>query len=326
MRPAVLFFPLFLLGCATSAESALAPVAPRAARRSPAEPRPVAQRHEAAAARPALAKSGPEAVETGAGSAHSSLESSVEASTAASFATLALRTAAERALDEPGRGRCPSDMALVDDRICVDRWEGSLVERTPRGERAWSPFVPVDGHELSVRAVSRAGVVPQGYISGQQAQLACLASGKRLCRASEWERACRGPDDTTFPYGNVRRVGVCNDDVRSVHPVAEVAVQVGLAPDRWWRDGMNQPLINQLPDSLLATGARAGCTNGYGVFDMVGNLHEWIDDPEGTFRGGYYMDTTKNGDGCDYHTTGHDFRYHDYSTGFRCCMDADRIE
>jgi hypothetical protein len=56
---------------------------------------------------------------------------------------------------------------------------------------------------------------------------------------------------------------------------------------------------------------------------MVGNLHEWVDDAAGTFRGGYYMDTSRNGDGCSYQTTAHDFAYHDYSTGFRCCIDAE---
>jgi formylglycine-generating enzyme len=85
-------------------------------------------------------------------------------------------------------------------------------------------------------------------------------------------------------------------------------------------------MINQLPDTLLPTGERSECTNAYGVYDMVGNLHEWVDDADGTFRGGYYMDTTKNGDGCSYQTTAHDFTYHDYSTGFRCCMDAERVE
>jgi hypothetical protein len=59
---------------------------------------------------------------------------------------------------------------------------------------------------------------------------------------------------------------------------------------------------------------------------MVGNLHEWIEDPEGTFRGGFYMDTLINGEGCDYATTAHSKKYHDYSTGFRCCMDADAVE
>src|SRR5262249_25567276 len=80
--------------------------------------------------------------------------------------------------------RCSADMALVDNRVCVDRWEGSLVEHVSgRADRAWSPYRPVDGHELAIRAVSRPGVIPQGYISGKQAQMACMASGKRLCSA-----------------------------------------------------------------------------------------------------------------------------------------------
>ena len=61
--------------------------------------------------------------------------------------------------------------------------------------------------------------------------------------------------------------------------------------------------------------------NSFGVFDMVGNVHEWVADPNGTFRGGYYLDTTLNGEGCNYRTDAHDATYHDYSTGFRCCAD-----
>jgi len=223
--------------------------------------------------------------------------------------------------------RCPADMALVGDRVCVDRWEGSIVEVVPGGaERLWSPYVPIDGHESSVRAVSRAGVIPQGYISGKQAEGACRSSGKRLCSGGEWQNACRGPEQTQFPYGADRHAGVCNDDIRPVHPVPEAGVLLGLRPGSLWSEGMNQAIINQLPDTLLPTGDRAECTNGYGVFDMVGNLHEWVDDPDGTFRGGYYMDTSHNGEGCAYATTAHDFTYHDYSTGFRCCMDPDSVE
>jgi hypothetical protein len=223
--------------------------------------------------------------------------------------------------------RCPADMALVDNRVCVDKWEGSIVEIVPGGaERAWSPYVPIDGHEGSVRAVSRPGVIPQGYISGKQSEGVCRASGKRLCASGEWQNACRGPDHTQFPYGETRRAGVCNDDIRPVHPVPEAGVLLGITGGHLWSEGMNQAIINQLPDTLLPTGERAECTNGYGVFDMVGNLHEWVDEPDGTFRGGYYMDTSHNGEGCSYATTAHDFTYHDYSTGFRCCMDPDGVE
>jgi hypothetical protein len=229
--------------------------------------------------------------------------------------------------------RCPVEMALVEGRVCVDRWEASLVERVPAhpgpgfAERNWSPYTSVDGHEHDVRAVSRPGVIPQAYISGKQAAAACSASGKRLCAADEWEHACRGPSNFQFPYGDQRRAGACNDDVRSTHPVAEASRMLSIPHGRLWHaEGMNQAIINQLPNTLLPTGERAECTNEYGVYDMVGNLHEWVDDPDGTFRGGYYMDTSKNGDGCSYQTTAHDFKYHDYSTGFRCCMDPERVE
>ena len=221
--------------------------------------------------------------------------------------------------------RCPDQMSLVGGRVCVDRFEASLV-RIERGrEVAVSPYDSVDG-QSGYRAVSRPGVIPQGYISGAEAEQACRASGKRLCTAGEWTLGCRGPDHLQFPYGNERRAHVCNDDIRAKHPVIEAVAKAGLSRDQTWKEGMNLSLINQLPDSLLPTGDRSECVSPDGLFDMVGNLHEWVADADGTFRGGYYMDTSHNGEGCSYQTTAHDFDYHDYSTGFRCCADPDSVE
>jgi formylglycine-generating enzyme required for sulfatase activity len=93
---------------------------------------------------------------------------------------------------------------------------------------------------------------------------------------------------------------------------------------RWSWQNMTNPLLNQMADTLAKTGAHDGCTNGYGVFDMVGNLHEWVADANGTFYGGYYQDTHQHGEGCLYATTAHSASYHDYSTGFRCCADVAR--
>jgi formylglycine-generating enzyme len=86
---------------------------------------------------------------------------------------------------------------------------------------------------------------------------------------------------------------------------------------------MNDPRIFDLPHGVEPTGTRAECKSEYGVYDLVGNLHEWTADPEGTFVGGFFMDTQQNGEGCGYRTRAHKFSYHDYSTGFRCCRDAD---
>ncbi len=79
--------------------------------------------------------------------------------------------------------------------------------------------------------------------------------------------------------------------------------------------------INQIPQSVALTGAHPDCVTEEGVVDMMGNLHEWTSDPTGTFRGGFYVDTFRNGEGCLYATTAHNTQHWDYSTGFRCCAD-----
>ena len=38
--------------------------------------------------------------------------------------------------------------------------------------------------------------------------------------------------------------------------------------------------------------------------------------------GGFYSTTSELGPGCYYTTVAHEPRYHDYSTGFRCCSSA----
>jgi hypothetical protein len=89
-------------------------------------------------------------------------------------------------------GRCPPEMASFASRFCVDKYEGSLVERLPDGTtRPHSPYLTpatAEGHVYVARSV--ANVVPQGYISAAQAQGACKAAGKRLCQAVEWRAAC----------------------------------------------------------------------------------------------------------------------------------------
>jgi len=218
---------------------------------------------------------------------------------------------------------CPEGMVPIGDAFCIDVYEASLVQVLPGGEeRAW-PYYEVVPGDVVVRAVSLPGVYPQGYVSGVQAREACERSGKRLCKPDEWRNACMGPRSTVFPYGNTRVVGRCNDNGRS--GMRLLNPQLDGKPEHRWMWGyagnMVDPRLNQLEGTLTRTGERAGCTNEYGVFDMVGNLHEWVDDPDGTFQGGYYLDTHINGDGCRYRTTAHPVEHRDYSTGFRCCAD-----
>ncbi|MBT9561016.1 MAG: SUMF1/EgtB/PvdO family nonheme iron enzyme [Myxococcales bacterium] len=214
-------------------------------------------------------------------------------------------------VEPDGLGGCPAGMTRVDD-FCIDRWEAALVTTAPEG-----PVTPYAAPTVSVRAVSAPGLVPSGYVSGVVASAACAASGKRLCTDVEWLRACQGPTVTTYPYGATVVPGLCND-ARACHP----AVQYFGTNESWIWSELDHPCLNQLPESLAATGAKGGCVSAEGVFDLVGNLHEWTADPAGTFRGGFYVDTKLNGNGCLYKTTAHDVSHYDYSTGFRCCSSA----
>lgn len=212
----------------------------------------------------------------------------------------------------PGAGGCPAGMVAVG-AFCIDRYEGALVlvdDSGPIG--SWSPFHSPDG--VRVMAISAAGAVPQGYISGTQAAAACAEAGKRLCSDTEWLAACRGSTERTYPYGDTRVDGRCND-ARAVHPAVE---RFGTTEDWIW-SRLGDACINQLPDSVALTGDHPDCVTPEGVFDMMGNLHEWTSDPAGTFRGGFYADTVVNGEGCLYRTTAHSVGHWDYSTGFRCC-------
>jgi sulfatase modifying factor 1 len=216
----------------------------------------------------------------------------------------------------PG-ARCPADMGLAFGVVCVDRYEASVVERTPDGVLlAHAPNLPfAAGHVYVAR--SAAGVVPQAYVSGAQALAACREAGKRLCAPVEWRAACGGSEGYAFPYGPDRVPGRCHDS--GANPMLRYHLN---AKARGWGPlELNDPRNIELDGTLAKTGAFPGCVNDFDLYDMVGNLHEWTADPNGTFQGGYWLDTSLHGDGCAYRTIAHPFDYHDYSIGFRCCAD-----
>lgn len=216
-----------------------------------------------------------------------------------------------------GPQACPRGMALVLNRSCVDIYENIVVERDASGALVPHPPYALLVPEHVYIAVSQPNVVPQAYISQKQAEAACSEAHKRLCSAVEWRLACGGAEGFAYPYGGERAPRKCNDSGRS--PM--MSLHADKATTGFGMTELNDPLLNQQPDTLAKTGAFADCKNSFGLYDMVGNLHEWTADPNGTFEGGYYLDTHEHGDGCAYRTIAHGATYHDYSTGFRCCAD-----
>jgi len=232
-------------------------------------------------------------------------------------------------------------MAFVPDPgVCIHRWEVQLFYGDGR---LHDPFaVPPRPDQMTQMVVAaRSGVIPQGHMGREQAEIACRNTryGEfrfRLCTTAEWEAACRGPDGE-FPTYQDAMVERCNT---GKFPDEQHLVYRFYPEPRWTYRELNDRRINQESGGLALTGAYQRCTNGFGVFDMVGNLQEWTADlrPKGelvmsTLKGDHYMGQGKNFVGCAATNTAHFYiepsdpayaihkDWKDYSTGVRCCAD-----
>lgn len=234
---------------------------------------------------------------------------------------------------------------------CVDRYEGSVVDKPTK--RPASPYYPPDANRSAMfekiwkktmgggttleksmalpplpewekgrafvpMAVSVEGTVPQAYASEVDAKHACENAGKRLCSMNEWRAACRGEEDRDFPYGDTYEAGKC-----AIFGPAHPGVIL------WDNPSINHtdPRFNLVKYKgkllLQRTGATKSCVSKWGddgIYDMNGNIDEWVDDPKGMFLGGFYARSKK--DGCQSRVTAHPNLYSDYSTGIRCCRDV----
>ncbi len=243
---------------------------------------------------------------------------------------------------------CPPEMAQVG-AFCIDRWEVHTVENRSRKRlspyyppesrllkkvyRYWSteaartgdararllPLPPIPLHQrgpFTPRAVSAPRVLPQGYMTYYSARLACKNAGKRLCSEKEWVRACRGSKGTRHPYSDRFKAHTCNV-FRAIHPAYELHGNSSL--------GHLDPRLHLVTEEgksalLLPTGSKPKCVSVHQsqkIYDMVGNLDEWIDDPKGTFVGGFFSRPTR--EGCEAKVENHAPAYTDYSLGTRCC-------
>jgi hypothetical protein len=247
---------------------------------------------------------------------------------------------------------CPSEMVSIGGRFCVDRFEAMILDATTGeilspdfpttpnlldfafGEWATArartgsvharafplPFVSPSrlGRRTAPLAISRLGARPNGYLTGLVAESACAAAGKRLCSLDEFVTACRGEDDTAFPYGDTYEDGSCNV-YRDEHPAAILHDNASL--------GHLDPRLNRVSARgkplYQRTGESPACKSRWGgdaAYDMNGNLDEWVEEGNGAFAGGFYARATRAG--CDALVTAHPRTYLDYSTGVRCCKDA----
>lgn len=182
---------------------------------------------------------------------------------------------------EGGTLRCPPDAVKVG-TVCIDKYEASvwlippsstsLVKKVQAGRAtladltrggatelapastcdlssfpsnfpgngSWTAVAGSDPPSPGVFAASVAGVRPTACVTWFQAAQACRLSGKRLLTNLEWQDAAAGTPDP----GTDNQTTDCA--ISSTGPVA--------------------------------TGSRSSCKSSWGVFDMVGNVNEWVAD------------------------------------------------
>jgi sulfatase modifying factor 1 len=129
---------------------------------------------------------------------------------------------------------------------------GSALDEVPRlaDVEPAGVDVPLGGFYMDVLPwPNEVGAIPTNNVSRDEAARLCDGKGKRLCSELEWERACKGPENTRYEYGMTFDPHVCNAgqpaDTSARHP----------------------------------SGDRTACHSAFGVKEMHGGAWEWTDSP-----------------------------------------------
>ncbi len=195
------------------------------------------------------------------------------------------------------------EITLAEDKgtFCMDRFE-SGVDNGALGEpnQGDDDTDPDPDGSTKATAITGLNITPATMVSWYQAKSACINAGKRLCTRLEWERACRGPAELIYPHGNEPSETACNGFY-------------------------NLATVKPLPTGSLDT-----CGSRFGVYDLSGNVEEWVEDgvPENPgatalihrfVRGGSFR-SNRLGLACigpEFHAAPNDI---DADRGFRCCL------
>ncbi len=229
----------------------------------------------------------------------------------------------------PASSACPADMAYVDAKYCPNPALRCLKSeydkpnhitichlfeegQTCIGKERRERFC-IDRYEYP----NEKGAHPPVMVSWYDAAALCAEKKKRLCWESEWVTACEGPDKLPFPYGLARDPTQCNIDNAYVKP--DLARVYATDPKI-----QGSELLKL--DQSVASGAREGCTSGFGVHDLTGNVDEWVNAEKehdkskwAGLKGGAWGHVRN---ACRPMTVSHPPEFTYYFISFRCCADA----
>ncbi|MBK6518454.1 MAG: SUMF1/EgtB/PvdO family nonheme iron enzyme [Polyangiaceae bacterium] len=233
------------------------------------------------------------------------------------------------------RGACPADMRKVEGRHCLSpehlcaEWnEVNVTGKVERGQckryreparclgERWAPMrFCMDTYEWP----NQRGAVPRNLTSWQEAKDACEAIGKRLCTDVEFTFACEGEAMRPHVTGFERDSAKCSFD----RPYRERTFDFD-KHDACLADPACKAALDAI-DQRVPAGSLPACVSEDGVFDLNGNVNEWVQLPNKGFskraglKGGWWGPVR---DRCRPITTFHGESDYGYEVGFRCCKDA----
>lgn len=241
--------------------------------------------------------------------------------------------------DAAAGAACPADMVSVDTSFCPDVERECLdMEHEEKNHleicHAFAHHTRCRSEEKRVAFCidryeypNQKGAHPVWMLDANQAMATCESRGKRLCMASEWTAACEGPEHTPFPYGWERDHDKCNMDNFYIDPKrpAPKAQFFFYSKD----PAVAFPALSAL-DQSVPSGSMETCQSGFGVYDMPGNVDEWVQNDGkprekatwAALKGGAWGHVRSQ---CRPTTYSHEPEFWYYFVGFRCCKDAEGV-